>query len=345
MPVAVPGWAALQGTCPGAPATQEALLVMQGSTTPVLADVTDARNPKTVCTISGSWSPQLVTQTMISWSATQGGPGTPGDSVVAVLDLYTGTSTVVANWTGGGFLDGLHAWSPDRGFLAYLTSDANAVSLHLLSGGGDRVVASMGAVPGRGVNPAEDDAYLGFSPDGAYFALVQSYTASGDHLQIRKTTDGSLAYSQASGTMATWGSGGSRLYFRKPLGTTISIWDSSGGVSQAFGQQLAWIRPRADPGDDNLAFTVRDTPGTPHVWVYGHGGRSGGQLPNIRSSAVWVNAVAAFYIEEAPCGNNCGPGPATQPDGKTFTYDVVRQVEDPSRISQVLGAWPRPGQT
>ncbi len=345
MPVAVPGWAALQGTCPGAPATQEALLVMQGSTTPVLADVTDARNPKTLCTISGSWSPQLVTQTMISWSGTQGSPGTPGDSVVAVLDLYTGTSTVVANWTGGGFLDGLHAWSPDRGFLAYLTSDATAVNLHLLSGGGDRVVASIGPVPGRGVNPAEDDAYLGFSPDGAYFALVQSYTASGDHLQIRKTTDGSLAYSQASGTMATWGSSGSRLYFRKPLGATISLWDSSGGVSQAFGQQLAWIRPRADPGDDNLAFTVRDTPGTPHVWVYGHGGRSGGQLPNIRSSAVWVNAVSAFYIEEAPCGNNCGPGPATQPDGKTFTYDVVRQAEDPSRISQVLGAWPRPGQT
>jgi hypothetical protein len=203
----------------------------------------------------------------------------------------------------------------------------------------------MGPVPGRGVNPNEDDAYLGFSPDGGYFALVQSYTASGDHLQIRHTTDGSLAYSQASGTMATWGSSGSRLYFRKPLNTVISLWDSSGGVSQAFGQQLAWIRPRADPGDDNLAFTVRDTPGTPHVWVYGHGGRTGGQLPNIRSSAVWVNTVSAFYIEEAPCGSNCGPGPATQPDGKTFTYDVVRQVEDPSRISQVLGAWPRAGQT
>src|SRR5712691_11001524 len=172
-PVAVPAWAAMQFTCPNAPATQEALLVMQGS-----------------------WSPRLVTQTTISWSATRGSPGTPGESVVAVLDLFTGTSTVVATWTGGGFLDGLHAWSPDRGFLAYLTSDAGAVNLHLLSGGGDRVVASMGPVPGRGVNPNEDDAYLGFSPDGGYFALVQSYTASGDHLQIRHPTDGSLAYSQ-----------------------------------------------------------------------------------------------------------------------------------------------------
>lgn len=317
---------------------------MQGSASPVLADVTDARNPRAICTISGPATPQLVTQTMISWSASQGFPGTPGNSLVAVLDVFTSTSTVVATWTGGGFMDGLHAWSPDRGFLAYVTSDAGGVNLHLLSGGGDRVVSTLGAVPGRGVNPSEDDTYLGFSPDGAYFALVQTFTSTGDHLQIHKTTDGSLVYAQAAGTMATWGSSGGRLYFRKPLETVISVWDSSGGASPAFGQRLAWIRPRADPGDDNLAFTVRDSTGTPHVWVFGHGGRTGGQLPNIRSSPVWLNSVAAFYVEEASCGANCGPGPATQPDGKTFTYDVVKQAEDPSRISQVLGAWPRPGQ-
>jgi hypothetical protein len=319
---------------------------MQGSTSPILADVTDAKNPRPICTLSGSSSaPQLVTQTAISWSATRGSPGTPGDSLVAVLDLFTGTSTVVASWTGGGFMDGLNAWSPDRGFLAYVTSDATGVNLHLLSGGGDRVVSTMGPVPGRGVNPSEDDTYLGFSPDGAYFALVQTFTSSGDHLQIRHTTDGSLAYSQASGTMATWGSTGSRLYFRAPLGTTVSLWDPSGGASQAFGQPLPWIRPRADAGDDNLAFTVRDAPGTPRAWVYGHGGRSGGQLANIRSSPAWLNTVAVFYIEEAPCGSTCGPGPATQPDGKTFTYDVSVQAETPSRIKDVLGAWPRPGQT
>jgi Tol biopolymer transport system component len=334
----------MHASCPGAPATQEALLVMQGSTTPVLADVSDARNPRTICTITGPWSPQLVTQTMISWWASSHGPGTPGDSVVAALDLFTGTTSVVATWTGGGSMDGLHAWSPDRGFLAYVTSDASAVNLHLLSGGGDRVVSTMGAVPGRGGNPSEDDAYLGFSPDGAYFALVQTYTGSGDHLQIRHTTDGSLAYSQASGTMATWGSTGARLYFRAPNGMVVSLWDPSGGVSQAFGQQLAWIRPRADAGDDNIAFTVRDSAGTPNVWLYGHGGRSGSQLPSIRSSPMWVNSVAAFYVEEASCGSTCGPGPATQPDGKTFTYDVARQVEDASRIGQVLSAWPRPGQ-
>ena len=335
----------MHASCTGAPATQEALLVMQGSTATVLADVTDPRNPRPICTITGSWTAQLVTQTTISWSATQGSPGASGDSVVAALDLFTGNSTVAATWSGGGFMDGLHAWSPDRSFLAYVTSDAAAVNLHLLSGGGDRVVSTLGAVPGRGANPNEDDAYLGFSPDGAYFAFVQTYSSSGDHLQIRHTQDGSHAYTQPLGTMATWGYAGSVLYFRKPVTSVISLWDPSGVVTQAFGEQLSWIRPRADAGDDNLAFTVRDTAGTPHVWIYGHGGRSGGQLPNVRSSPVWLNTTAFFYVEEAPCGTTCGPGPTTQPDGKTFTFDLGQQAETASRIIQVLGAWPRPGQT
>jgi hypothetical protein len=345
-PVAVPAWAALHASCVGSPVAQEAVLQLQGASNPVLADVADPKAPHTICGISGgSFQPQLVTQTMISWSATQGSPGSSGTSVIAVLDLFSGTSTVAATWSGGGFMDGLHAWSPDRGFLAYVASDANGVNLHLLSGGGDRVVVQLGAVPGRGINPSEDDSYLAFSPDGAFFALVQTFTSSGDQLQVRRTFDGSLAFSLARGTMATWGSTGSRLYYRLPGSSLVQQWDSTAGVSQAFGQQVAWIRPRADAGDDNLAFTVRDTSGTPHVWVYGHGGRPGGPLPNIRSSPVWLNTTTFFYVEEAACSPNCGAGPAWQPNGKTFTYDIAAGTETASRISAVYGAWPRPGQT
>jgi hypothetical protein len=344
-PVTVPAWAALHASCGKAPAPQEALLLLQGSSTPVLADVSNAKAPQTLCGISGgNFAPQLVTQTMISWNATKGSPNSAGTSVIAVLDLFAGTSTVAATWSGGGFMDGLHAWSPDRGFLAYVSSDTNAVTLHLLSGGGDRVVATMGAVPGRGMNPNEDDAYLGFSPDGAYFAFVQTFAGTGDQLQVRRTIDGSLAFSLSRATMATWGSNGSRLYYRMPSSSTVQVWDSAAGVSQAI-TQVAWIHPRADAGDDNLAFTTRDTIGRPHVWLYGHGGRSGGQLPNARSSPAWLNSTAFFDVEEAACGSTCGIGPAWQPDGKTFTYDIAVQVEAPSKISQVYGAWPRPGQT
>jgi len=344
-PVAVPAWAALNATCSGAPAAQEALITLQGSSQPMLADVTDPLHPRTICTITGSWTPQLVTEGMVSWSATQGSPGSPGQSVIATLDMFTGTSAVAASWTGGGFMDGLHAWSPDHFQLVYVTSDASAVNVHLLSGGGDRVLGSFGAVPGRGVNPNEDDAFIGFSPDGGYFALEQTFTSSGDRLDVWSRSG--MVFSQTNATMATWGSTGSKLYFRQPNATVIYVWDSTGPAgnrSQAFGQQLVWIRPRADAGDDYLAFTVRDSAGIPHVWLYGHGGRAGAQLPNQRSTPSFLNTGTVFLIEEAACGSNCGLGPATQPDGKTFTYNIATQAETTSTIASVLGVWPRPGQ-
>src|SRR5215472_6006633 len=337
-PVTVPSWAALRSSCSSAPASQEAIIKLQGSSGEVLADVTNPKSPRTLCTISGgSYAPQLVTQTMISWAATQGSPSAAGTSLIAILDLLSGTSTIVASWSGGSFMDGLHAWSPDRGFLAYVASDSSGVALHLLSGGGDRVVTSLGPVPGRGLNPNEDDSYLAFSPDGAYFAFEQTFTSSGDQLQVRRTLDGSVACRLSKATMATWGSTGSRLYYRPPNSGLVQVWDSTAGVSQAFGQTLTWIRPRADPGDDQIAFTVRDSSGMPRVWVYGHGGRSGGVLPNTRSSPAWLTSTAFFYVEEAVCTTNCGIGPAWQPDGKTFTFDLGTQTETASKIYQVYG--------
>lgn len=317
---------------------------MLGSPSIVLADVTDATHPQKLCTLSGAWSPQLVTQRMISWSATQT-PGQAGASVLATLDLFSGTTTVVARWQGGSFMDGLHTWSPDESSIAYVTSDASGVNLHLLSGGGDRSVATLGAVPGRGVNTAEDDAFLGFSADGKYFALVQTFTGSGAQLQVRRTTDGTLAYSQATGTMATWSTTASRLYFREPGGTTIHQWDPAGGVTQPIALAQSWLHPVTDAGDDNIAYTVRDANGLPHVWVYGHDGRAGGQLGNVRSSPLFLNASSLFLVEETSCGANCGLGPQTSPDGKTFVYNLGTQAETASSIASALGSWPRIGQT
>jgi hypothetical protein len=337
----------MKATCTGTPTGREAVLVIKGSTTKILADVTDPTHPVKICTLTGLWTPQLVTAGEISWSASEHAPGTPGQSVIVTLDLFSGTTAVVASWQGGGYLDGLFAWSPHRDLLAYLTSDTSGVDLHLLSGGGDRVVASLGPVPGRGVNPSEDDSFLDFSPDGAYFALVQSWTSSGAHLQVRRATNGTLAYSQSAATMATWGSTGSKLYFRHPLANVIYAWDPVLGLTQPMTQRLAWIKPRADAGDDYIAFTVRDAAGIPHVWLYGHGVKTPTQLPNVRSSPVFLNVSSIFLIEEAPCGVNCGPGPATQPTGRSFIYDMTKAptvAETASTILSIYTVWPRPGQ-
>jgi hypothetical protein len=337
----------MQATCTGVQATREAVLVIKGSTTKILADATNPLHPVRICTLTGGWTPQLDTSREISWAASQHAPGTAGQSVIVTLDLFSGATAVVASWQGGGYLDGQFAWSPHQDLLVYLTSDTTGVDLHLLTGGGDRVVATFGAVPGRGTNPSEDDSVLDFSPDGAYFSLVQTFTGSGPHLQVRRATDGSLAYSQSTGTMATWGSIGSKLYFRHPLSNLISAWDPTAGLTSPISQHLAWIRPRADAGDEYLAFTVRDAAGTPHVWLDGRGAKIVTQLPPVRSSPVFLNATSLFYVEEAPCGVNCGPGPATQPTGKAFILDLTKVptvAETASTILSVIAVWPRPGQ-
>jgi hypothetical protein len=335
----------MTASCAASSTAHEAVLVMKDSTQALLADVTDPVHPLQICSFSGSWKPQLVTQTMVAWYASMGHPGAPGSSAIVTLDVFSGISALVASWQGGDLMDGQFAWSPDQSLLAYVTSDPSAVNLHLLSGGGDRVVASFGAVPGRGLSPTEDDSYLGFSADSGYFALEQTFTATGDHLQVRRAFDGGLAYTQAAATMAAWGSVGSRLYFRKPLDSTITVWDSKSGVATALGESLPWVRPRADAGDDYLAFTVRDGSGLPYVWLYGHGGRAGGKLTlGVRAEPAFINSSTVFYEAEAPCTPNCGPGPATRPDGRTFTYDMGLGVETASSIASVLGTWPRPGQ-
>jgi hypothetical protein len=333
----------MKPSCTGGLGAHEAVVVMKGATRPAVADVTDPAHPRTICTLAGSWQPQLVTQSAVSWWATENRGGA-GQSVIVSLSLVTGGSVVVARWAGGGTLDGLSAWSPDLSSIAYVTSNSSAVSLHLLSGGGDRVVSSFGPVPGRGANPLEDDAFLGFSADGHYFALVQTFTGTGDHLQVLRTSDGSVVYSQANGTMAAWSTTGSKLFFRAVGSTAVKVWAPTGGASQAFAQAASWISPETDAGDDYIAYTVRDTAGIPHVWTYGHDGRAGGELPNVRSGAVFLNAETIFMLEEAPCGSNCGPGPATQPDGKTFTFSLATMTETASNIMWIYGAWPRLGQ-
>lgn len=334
----------MNATCTGQPASHEALIVMKGSPSLVLADVTDATHPKALCTLTGPWSPQLVTQRMISWWASQN-PGQTGASMLVSLDVFSGSTAVIASWQGGFFLDGLHAWSPDESSIAYVTSDSSAVKLHLISGGGDRVITQFPAVPGRSVNPNEDSAYLGFSADGTYVALVETFTSGGQELQIRKTTDGTLAYGQATGTMATWSSTGHQLYFREPNGTAIKVWDPTAGVSQLIGLAQAWLRPVADAGDDNVAYTVLDSSGLPHVWIYGHSGRSGGQIPNVRSTPSFLNTSSLFVVEEAACTSDCGPGQASKATGNSFIFSLSAQNETASSIASVLGSWPRIGQT
>src|SRR5258708_4475232 len=81
-PIPVPPWAVMKAACTGQPNTREAILVLKAApTTKILADASDPLHPKTICKLSGGGSPVLVTDTEISWAASEHRPGTAGTSV------------------------------------------------------------------------------------------------------------------------------------------------------------------------------------------------------------------------------------------------------------------------
>src|SRR5207237_7938520 len=92
---------------------------------------------------------------------------------------------------------------------------------HLKSAAGDHVLTALPRVPARGGNP-DEDVFLSFSTDGQYIGLVQTFQTGGSEStaadQVRRASDGSLAYSTSDVTMGVWASQPSRLFYRDSLG-------------------------------------------------------------------------------------------------------------------------------
>src|SRR5438067_2985402 len=178
------------------------LATLAGSNSVVLRDITNLAAPQTLCTFSEPIAPRFVSASVVSWAENAG--NAPGD--VARVELPAGNQTDPASWTSSGFDAGLFDWSPDGSSLTYIGPGSPGPAWHLKTGGTDRVLTTLPAVPGRGVDPHNDDFMLAFSPDGLYVALVQTFATGGSGetapLQVRKVSDGSLAYSASSGTMA-----------------------------------------------------------------------------------------------------------------------------------------------
>src|SRR5439155_509880 len=142
-------------------------------------------------------------------------------------------------------------WSPDGSHLTYIDSDSNQdMRWHLLSSAGDRLLADLGAVPARGANPDSDDLFVGFSADGQYVAVEQTFTPT--PIRVHRVSDGSVAYTRTDGTMAAWAGSGARLYFRTSAG--VQSWAPGGVVAVSNG--TAWIHPHASPDGSRIVFSL-----------------------------------------------------------------------------------------
>jgi hypothetical protein len=299
-----------------------------GDPTVVVRDIQDPANAHNLCTFdAAALAPQFVSAGSVAYE-------TAGNQIIKA-DLASGATTVLASY-GSGFGTGQYSISPDGRSVTYL--DGNA--WHLAGPSGNRVLTTLPAVPNRGTNPDEDDSMLSYSPDGQYIALFQTFHTGGSGEtaadQVRRASDGSLAYSTSGMTMAVWASVPSRLFFRDSSGN-VHRWDPSTGLSSMTA--MHWIRPRSSPDGRWIAYTFRDSSETGGIGFYSVQGNSvANTSPPGRSGAKFLSNDLVWYIGERACSTCFGGQPT--PTGVAYIYDIAGTSEVSARLSAVQDNWP-----
>lgn len=298
-----------------------------GDPTVVVRDIQDPANAKNVCTFdAAAQTPLFVNGGTVAYE-------TSSNQIIRA-DLATGATSVIATSSG----PGQYAVSPDG--TSYTFLDAGG-GWHLVTASGSKVLTTLPAVPGRGINQDEDDLYLSFSPDGKYIALFQTFRTGGSGEtapdQIRKATDGSLVYSTTGMTMAVWASVPSRLYFRDSSGN-VHRWDPTAGLSAMT--SLHWIRPRASADGRWIAYSFPTTSGFHGVGFYSVQANSQQNTsPPGRSGVAFLTNDLVWYSGEKACSTCFGGLPTAS--GVTYIYSIAGASEITSRLATVNDAWPR----
>lgn len=322
------------------PAHQLAIVQLKGVSGYVIRDITDILHPVTRCTFNGGGNFRFVSETRVSYIVTASG-NLGSAAVMYVADLNAGSTSYVRVWANSGLLSFVYGWSPDGQALSYISSAGNNnVEWHLLSASGDRLLAKLGNVPGRGVNRDNDDAMVGFSADGQYVAIEQTYIqGSTPPIQVNRVSDGSIAYSRTDGTMAAWAGTGARLLFRTSAG--VQSWAPSGGVIPVSAG-TTWIRPAASPDGNRVAFSVLNAQGNHVGEVVDLGsGAIHALSPEPRVGAAFLNTSLVWYAGETICttATPCGLG-GPPLSGKTYIYDLGSDVESGSIDTGLFDSWP-----
>ena len=322
---------------------QLALVTLRGVQGIIVRDVTDIQHPVTRCGFSGGAYFRFIGATRVSYIVTSGGDlGASG--ALYLVDLGSSTTSLVRAWASGGYASWVYAWSPDGQKLSYLSSDSTGVKWHVLSAAGDKTLANLGTVPGRGVNLDNDDAMVGFSADGQYVAVEETFTAQKGAttgtppIQIVRLSDSKQVYLRSDGTMAAWGATGARFYFRTTAG--VMVWDATGKV-QTVQASLQWIRPWPSSDGSHITFSSLNAQGNHVVGIIDTSGGSIAQASSEpRVNPGFLTATLIWYAGEVLCTTTtpCGfGGPALT--GKTYVYDIAG-VENGSVDTAFYDSWP-----
>ena len=342
------------GPTPPAPATVKcssriparatlALVTLRNTKGVVVRDLSNISKPVSRCVISGAGANlfRFINVNQISYIVTS----SDGDGALYLVDLPIQHTSLIRAWTNEGSLYWVYAWSPDGKTLSYLSSNGDKVAWHLLSLAGDVTLSDLGSIPGRGVEPNNDDAMVGFSADGKYVALEQTLSNAASApgqapFQIVRLSDRKLVYSRTDGTMATWASNGATFYFRTAVG--VQAWVAPGGTIQTvIPQGFRWNHPWPSADQTRIAYVDTDGKGNHFPgYVFLPNKQALRVSPRPRTGAAFLTSGLIWYAEESVCRAQCSFG-EPKLTGRTYIFDVHANTESVSIITAFFDSWPR----
>ena len=277
--------------------------------------------------------PQFVGPNAVSW--------TWSDKYTNLLrtNIATGANTLVANCAE------LFDWSPDGTTAAYISWDGQRSALRQVANGRDTKLADLPRFPQIGCESLGcADAWMfkvAYSSDGSLIAVIENFGGPETTFRVWKR-DGTLVLdggAHTTATMAVWS--GDDLYFRDTKG--VEVWRGGTGVSSVL-PGVAWIYPKASPAGSQIAFTVRDPSGLPHVKLLDTPSGVVRELSGGADRPAFLTSRYIWYegIRLCTSADACPLAPV-MPTGKAYIYDLQTGTSTASIITNVSDVWPHAG--
>jgi hypothetical protein len=310
-------------------------------------DARDPRAPKVLCalTLPGG---RFVSATEIEY-----GRYATSSAEIVRRDLVTGTERVLSppGQVISGFGRLVYAWGHDGKTLVYLAPTdplpANGCpctgnSVHLLSGGIDRVLGYFGEIPARDFwAHSGDQATVVFSPSGAKFVAVDTVSGSSkpDAPSLRVYSFDGRPLLETSGSMPVWV--GERLLFRGCRSANpqcVRSWD--GGAVTTVIDAINWDDPVASGQTGVVAFSRWDDSCVGCVVLYDAGANTTRTLGKLRSSPRWASPTVIWWTEDERCEYpSCVYPTPTLSTDRVDAYDLGTGTETLLPFSFVYDIW------
>jgi Tol biopolymer transport system component len=253
----------------------------------------------------------------------------PGKAAIHEMRLTTKKQKIIYQSQSVGRIL-VHAWSPARTTIAYLTGDQDgqhhALRYYVVSSRSNKTIRSFGAFEGREFIQ-DDFISVEWAPDGSSVLVVASPLAAGGTMFVVRASQPNVIPAR-SGTFAHYSRDGKRIFYREFGGQKrwfeVTV---PGNVATSLNASAWTYRMSVSPDGKSLAYDNGGPSTSSYVYVVSsRSQRRAG--PGVRP--LWLSLDAIAAEKTVPCSATADD-PCFEPFKRTGTVNRLSLTGDPAK--------------